>query len=185
MALLVCVLGAVVNPSPAYACSCARSSLRRDLDRSDVVFFGSVQAAETVQRPRPKHVEVTFEVSRVYKGSAYRQQVVTTPAEGECGLNAAPGAQLVVFATQQIQGERGTAGLITSLCNGNLPTSSPPSLLGNGYAPLTGSSQDVDRAVRVDESLTKALTVGGIILAGVVAVGVIGVALLWRRRPTA
>jgi hypothetical protein len=184
LALLVSILGLAVNPAPAHACSCARNSLANALDRADVAFLGSVERNRTVKRPAPRHNELTFKVARVYKGSAYREQlVVTPPSTAECGLDPAPGTEFIIFATQQtrVDGSRQTAALITSLCNGNLSTSAPPSLLGNGYAPFSGSSEQVDRATRMDESVTRALTVGGITTLVLLALAGIGLSWLWRR----
>lgn len=177
--------GAVVSPTPANACSCMRSSLTDSLDRADVAFSGVLSASKTRSRPSPGHVELTFTVDRVYKGSAYAEQVVTTPLNnGGCGLDAPVGTSLVVLGslTTQVDGSRSTSEVYTTLCYGNLATTTPPSVLGAGNAPLAGSSLQVDHAVRVDYTLTRGLTIAGISVAGVLVLASLGLVVLWRRR---
>lgn len=185
VALAICVSGSVVSLLPAHACSCARRNLAEALDRSDVVFFGRVQRSDAVSRPRPAHVELVLEVDRVYKGSAYREQVVISPPTGgACGIDPEPGTRVVIFATQpsRTDGSLGPADLITDSCNANLTTVSVPAALGRGYDPFAGSSDEVDRALRVDQSLTTALTIAGVALVSVTTLGAGGLALVWRRR---
>lgn len=178
-------LGAVVSPTAANACSCARSSLTDSLDRADVAFAGVLSDSETHSRPSPGHIELTFTVNRVYKGSAYTEQIVTTPpGDGACGLDPELGTALVVFGSHstQVDGSRSTSEVYTTICYGNLATATPPSVLGPGYAPLAGSSLQVDRAVRVDDTLTRGLKIAGISVAGLVILSSLGLVFLWRRR---
>jgi len=183
-ALVLCLPDFGLVSAAAPLCPCTRGDLRDDLDSADVVFKGTVARTRTVERPEPGHIETTFTVSRVYKGTAYAEQVVQSPpSPHQCGIEAPPGAVLVIFATQQIDADAGVARLVTSGCRGNLAGKSPPALLGRGSAPLTGSSEDVDRAVRLDRTLTKALTIGAVTVGGSLLLGGTGVALLWRRRP--
>ncbi|HET9872105.1 MAG TPA: hypothetical protein VFP89_05860 [Propionibacteriaceae bacterium] len=183
LALLTLCLSLLINPTAAYACSCTSKDLRDALNRADVVFLGKVEERESIRRPAPRHTRFTFSVTRVYKGSAYTEQrVVTARSEAECGFTARPGATLVVFATQQAaDGSAGIGELSTGVCSGNLATSQPPSLLGRGYPPLTGSSEEVDKAVRLDRSLSRLLALTGITVVGTLGLGAIGLALLWRR----
>lgn len=178
-------LGAVVAPTAANACSCARTSLTDSLDRADVAFAGVLSTSESHPRPSPGRIELTFAVSRVYKGSAYAEQVVTTPpGDGACGLDPEIGTELVVFGTltTRTDGSRSTSEVYTTICYGNLTTSTPPSALGDGNAPLAGSSDQVDRAVRVDDALTRGLKIAGISLASLTALSMLGLVVLWRRR---
>ena len=68
-ALLFAALGVVVNPEPAYACSCAGISTSRAVLNADAVFRGHVVAKDSVGRGDEQRVDLRFEVDAVYKGT--------------------------------------------------------------------------------------------------------------------
>ena len=176
-------LGLAAVPQPAAACSCLGITTATALRQADVVFAGTVRARDEVDRPKPGRVDLRFEVNRVYKGDAFRDQVVASTLDGSsCGLQPQLGSSWVIFATEGIegQGDRAVYRLRTSLCSGNLPVATPPALLGPGRPPLAGASDREERATAVDAALTRGLKVaGGLVLAAVALAG-LGLALVWR-----
>ncbi len=181
---LICgAITLVVTPSPAYACECARRSTARALLDADAVFRGTVTDRDRVKDGKDVRVDLRFRVDAVYKGTAYADQVVASPADSAaCGLNPEMGSTWVVFASETIEGSgnRAVNRLVSSLCSGNLRTDQPPAVLGLPQTPRPGSSDRDERASNVDTTLTRVLVVGGI-GAGVLAAGVaVALGLLWR-----
>jgi len=125
----------VVFARPAYACSCSGLSGQAAAQRADAIFQGRVLEKSTVRKPRPGRTEIRFEVSRVFKGSVYREQVVASPQGGDgCGIDPDVNSVWVIFAEDRIEGSGNDAvfRLVTQLCSGNLPGSTPPVTLGRG-----------------------------------------------------
>jgi hypothetical protein len=178
-------VAALVNPSPAYACSCADVSTRQSLRDADAVFRGEVTAKDRVGRGGDARTDLRFTVDAVYKGTVYRDQVVASPrGSAGCGLDPAIGTTWIIFATDNIQGSGNDAveRLVTSSCSGDLPATDAPVMLGLSHAPLAGASDRAERSTRADRRLTRGLTVAAIGLAGVLALTGAGLSLLWRRR---
>ena len=142
-ALLFAALGVVVNPQPAYACSCAGISTSRAVLNADAVFRGHVIAKDSVGRGDEQRVDLRFEVDAVYKGTVYREQVVASPRDNAaCGLDPQPGTTWIIFAVEGVEGSGNDAvsRLVTTLCSGDLPTASAPAALGEPRGPLGGAS---------------------------------------------
>lgn len=183
LATAVAVWSAVVFPAPAYACSCAGISTARALREADAVFQGSVVTKEVVGRGADARQDVRFLVTRVYKGTVYADQLVASrPHSAECGLDPAPGSVWTVFAIEGVEGSGDdlVQRLVTGLCQGNLPGTRTPALLGAGEPPRPGSSDREERSVRTDKTLTRGLVTGGVVLLVVVGLGLAGLAALWR-----
>lgn len=187
-ALCLGLVTVVVVPGDAYACSCRPTSNRTAAERADAVFTGRVREATTVRKPEPGRVEIRFDVSRVYKGSVFAEQLVSSPQTPDgCGVDLAVGSTWVVFAEQRFEGTGDDAvlRLVTEACSGNIPGSTVPSLLGRGRAPLAGASDREERAVATDATVTGALKVGGLVGVGLVVLVGIALAVLWRPGRTA
>jgi hypothetical protein len=175
---------AIVDTTEAFACSCAGISTNRALREADAVFRGTVSSKERVGGSGDARIDIRFMVDQVYKGTVYRQQVVASSLESDaCGLDPEVGSTWVIFAIDGIEGEgdRAVSRLITTLCSGNLPTAiAPPVLLRNPRPPLDGASDREERSTNTDRILTNGLAIAGIGALAIVALGVIGLAVIWR-----
>jgi hypothetical protein len=183
-AMLACA-AALINPTPAWACSCAPITTRQALDGADAVFKGTVTERDRVGRGEDARVELRFDVSRVFKGTVYAEQVVATPPDSAgCGIEGAVGSTWVIFATQSVEGtdDRMVTRLTTGLCSGNLPGTTVPSLLGRGQFPRPGPSDAEERSVRADIRVDRALEIAGLTALGLVILAGTGLVLLWRPR---
>lgn len=175
----------VVNPTAAIACSCAGISTRRAAEQADAVFLGTVSEVTRTKVGGERAAVLRFDVSRVYKGTVYADQVIVTPADSAaCGLIPDTGSSWVVFANASIQGEGRAAKLrlTTTLCNGNLSTDRPSSILGRATAPLPGASDRAERSETADARLTTGLVIVGVGALGLAAMIGIGLAYLWRPK---
>lgn len=182
-ALFLALAFAAVFPRDAYACSCNGRTSQSAARQADAIFAGRVLATSTVRRPKPGRTEIRFEVSQVYKGSVYREQVVASPQGGDgCGIAPAVNSDWVIFAEERVEGSGNSAvfRLVTQLCSGNLPGSLPPTTLGRGQPPMDGASDREERAVTTDAAFTRTLEIGGITLGVLVVLGGVGLAYLWR-----
>jgi hypothetical protein len=120
--LIVTLVFPLVGAERVYACSCATyPELAIELDERSVVFAGDVSSIDTVSRgdglvSSADPVFVTFEVSKVWKGSLEKETVVRTVRdEASCGYTFALGNSYLVFADED-------GGVIrTGLCSGTQP----------------------------------------------------------------
>lgn len=185
VALTLMALTTLVNPACAHACSCLGISTERAAEQAEAVFHGRVTTVEESKVGGERAAVLRFEVSRVYKGTVYADQVIVTPADSAaCGLTPEVGSDWVIFANGTIQGEGRSAKLrlTTTLCSGNLSTSTPPGSLGRATQPLPGASDRTERAEETDERLTRGLVIAGVGALGLAALIGIGLAYLWRPR---
>jgi hypothetical protein len=182
-ALVLGLLGALADPEPAFACECSPITASRAARQADAIFRGTVVALRDVDRGEDARTDIRFEVDAVYKGMVYRDQVVASPRdEAACGLAPSLGSTWVIFAIDGIQGRGDDAvlRLVTDTCRGNVPTGSPPTVLGRPYGPVPGASDREERATGADRALTRGLAIGGIGLLFLGAIAVAGLAVLWR-----
>jgi hypothetical protein len=183
-ASVLTVLAVVLAPpTRAYACDCAGISIARALRQSTAVFRGTVVDKESVGRGKDARTDIRFQVDSVYKGTVYREQVVASPKDSAaCGLDPRVGTTWVIFATDGIEGtgDDAVSRLITTLCNGNVPSATAPSILGQGRRPLDGASDQEEQSIKADQAVSRGLAIGGIALLCVVALAGIGLAVLWR-----
>ena len=190
-AVLLVVLGAWVSPAKAFACECAGISTSRALRQADTVFRGTLVDSTDVGRGESARSDLRFRVDTVYKGTAYRDQVVaTTRDKQDCGLHPRLDSTWVVFATEGVQGrgDEAVSRLMTSVCSGNLPDGTAPAQLGPGRPPVPGRSDREEVAVHTDRVLTRWVGRAGIAALVVVVLGGVGLAFVWRtgrRTPTA
>jgi hypothetical protein len=186
-ALLLATLGVWVDARPANACDCAHNSLVRSLRLADVVFHGTLLSRDDVGRGEDARTDLRFRVDGVYKGIAYRDQVVATPRDRRgCGLAPPDGSTWVVFALDGIEGSGDTAvsRLITTACSGNISPGDAPAVLGRPRPPVEGQSDREERSTNTDRALSRGLRIAGLTGLGLVAVVGVGLGLVWRsRRP--
>ena len=105
---LVVILAVGVNlltitPTAVYACSCVRpESPDKELERATAVFAGKVTAIDRgdgLFNSGLTPVEVTFQVSEVWKGPAQATLIVHTGwGGGDCGYGFQPGNEYLVYA---------------------------------------------------------------------------------------
>jgi hypothetical protein len=95
LALAVCLGLLVLTPSPSWACSCAVSAPRQQVQAAGTVAAGTVDWTATDGQTRSYQVSV----DRVYKGAAARTEKLTTSAsEASCGLgDLATGTRYLFF----------------------------------------------------------------------------------------
>ncbi|MET0695657.1 MAG: hypothetical protein ABWY56_17120 [Propionibacteriaceae bacterium] len=182
-AVTLALIGGAVFPSNAYACSCGGLGSGTAASRADAVFTGTVVDKQAIRKPKPGRTEMRFEVSRVYKGTVFRDQVVASPlGDDGCGIDPDLGSSWVIFAEERIEGTGDDAvfRLVTELCSGNLPGSRAPSVLGQGQAPMSGASDREEQAANTDATFTKVITITAGVVGVLVVLSVIGLAFLWR-----
>ncbi len=183
LALGLVALSVVVNPQRAAACDCTGITTRRAYEQADAVFVGTVLRVDEVGPRGDRRADIRFSVERVFKGTVYAEQVVASaPDPAACGLTPQPGSNWVIFAVDAVEG-RGSEALFrlrTTVCSGNLPTSSPPRALGAGTVPQAGASDREERATGTDATLTRGLVIAGIGGLGLLALVGIGLGYLWR-----
>jgi hypothetical protein len=185
-ALVLATLGAWSNPTPAFACDCARISMSRALEQADAVFRGTVVSLDAVGHGDDARTDIRFRVDTVFKGTAYAEQVVATSrADRGCGLPVAVDSTWVVFALEGIEGTGDDAvnRLITSSCSGNIASADAPAVLGRPRPPLPGRSDREEQATSTDRALSSGLRVVGVVGLTLVVLAGAGLAVLWRTRP--
>ena len=174
--LLVCMLfGIVLNkPTTTYACSCiVPDRPSKTLSNSTAVFAGQVTA---IDRPiagsivsSADKIAVTFRVTQVWKGPAYKTQWVRTAQSGvSCGYEGFHvGDEYLVYASGTVE------DLQTSLCSRTKPyvqAQMDLDELGTGTAPTLDNPYDPRlRWIAI----------------AIVGLGLIGVTLIVRRVVTA
>lgn len=143
-ALLLVSFGVVLAPERVSACSCPMPSspeqqVKDSLARKTAIFAGTVTAVKQppwrIFMSSADQVEVTFEVSQVWKGNVERKTVVSTASSGSsCGYESFDvGTSYIVSA----YGEAGS--LETGMCEMTMPLASASAqlaALGDGYEPL-------------------------------------------------
>lgn len=120
--VIITIVFPLVGAERVYACSCATyPDIKNELDSRSVVFAGEVSSIETVGRndglvSSADPVLVTFEVSKVWKGSIEKETVVRTVRdEASCGYTFSLGSSYLVFADED-------GGVVrTGLCSGTQP----------------------------------------------------------------
>ena len=175
----------LVHPTPAYACSCKSVSASDALRDADAVFHGRV-TEKTARSPSSAHrADLRFNVDAVYKGTVYRDQVVSSAQNSaSCGLDPDLGTEWVIFAAESVEGTGNDTvqRLVTSACSGNLPTAIAPVVLGRPTAPMQGASDRAERSTQADRRVTRGLVIAGVGLVGLVVLGGVGLGLMWQRR---
>src|SRR5689334_19538968 len=77
----------VTKPPCAYACSCLGITTARAAEQAEAVFLGTVAEIEQTKVGGERAAVLRFDVTRVYKGEVYADQVVVTPSDSAgCGL---------------------------------------------------------------------------------------------------
>lgn len=182
-AFVLALLSCLVSPREAYACSCSLGGRQTPSQRADAVFTGRVLSKEQVRRPRPGRTDFRFEVTRVYKGTVYREQVVASPQSVDgCGVDLEIGSSWLIFAQEGVEGsgDRAVFRLVTQLCSGNRPGTDAPARLGNGRPPLDGVSDREEKALAADARFTGVLKAAGWLALGLTVLVGGGLAVLWR-----
>ena len=132
--LLLTSIGWWAAPERAFACSCAYD--RDDpalVERAEVIFTGTVTENRTFGQTRT----LTFAVDRVYKGTAYATQTVTTARQGPaCGLELTRPGPYVVFA----QRTGSPQDVLEANSCGGTRAAPIAADLGPGQAPTVGRS---------------------------------------------
>lgn len=136
LASIVAVGFAATVPGAAYACSCAAPAggseeerARRAAEGAQAVFAGEVSGIEYLSLGTiigsGDPVEVTFDVSRVWKGPAYETLTVETARSGaSCGYDFDEGRQYLVYATGSAPDRDGGPGsLQVGLCSATIQVS--------------------------------------------------------------
>ncbi|MFQ5595074.1 MAG: LysM peptidoglycan-binding domain-containing protein [Anaerolineae bacterium] len=141
--LLVILVGLLlVNPTRLFACFCVpEKSPTDELTRSTAVFAGRVTQIETSSTPMWEDVEsvnVTLQVSRVWKGPLRTTLTVLTARQGiDCGYEFEEDVEYLVYA-------RGSGDNLTVwFCSRTRPLASAQedlAALGAGNTPTTGQS---------------------------------------------
>lgn len=169
--LLISLMMLLIPANPTYACSCASlPSVNENLAMKTAVFAGKVVSIKnnsfSLFKSSADPVQVTLEVSEVWKGPAQQKIVITTAeSSASCGYNFDLNSEYLVYAS----GENNQ--LSTGLCEGTKLLSSAASdlaILGTGEIPIQESKQD------------EKVNVLYWIIFGVVAVSIIGVCV-WSR----
>jgi hypothetical protein len=183
----------VLPTAPAWACSCASSTVTESVERADVVLLGRLSKSDGPSRvglspSSDDPWQYTFAVNEVYKGRAAGTTHVVSPASSaSCGLEGLlPGRDYIVFA--QAQGRE----LRASLCGGSDLAGSGlvadvEAVTGSGHPPVR--AEVVDPAAPLPGAVAPAREgawlvplVGGLALALVLAGLLLAVVRRGRRR---
>lgn len=97
---VVVALLVVVNIAPVFACECLpRGTPTEELNKAAAVFSGKVTATRIVQGDQFPEVEVTFDVSTVWKGLVSKTIIVkTADNSAACGYPFRAGEEYIVYA---------------------------------------------------------------------------------------
>jgi hypothetical protein len=153
-----------VSALPASACTCAVRELADQVATASTVFVGTVASTDGQT--------ATFDVFRVYKGSATRSIPIRNGGVGSsCAIPFTEGRTYVVFAAIQ------NAALSTDLCSGTTDDVTVTERLSAGTSPEQSldAGRPVLRVVVVSRRTTP------IVAAGALA-ALVGAALLVARR---
>ena len=104
----------LLSPNPVYACSCAveagvtkQERVEEAFSQAGAVFAGRVSNIEDPPSPMSSSmapVTVTFDVSKVWKGSGAQIQEITTPFSGaSCGYEFRAGEEYLVYASEDMK----------------------------------------------------------------------------------
>lgn len=182
-AMALGLLWVAVSPPAAYACTCQGVSNQSSARQADAIFLGTVVKKSPVRKPAPGRTDIRFQVSRVYKGSVYSQQVVASPLGVHgCGIDPEINSTWIMFAKEGVEGsgDQAVFRLITRLCSGNLPGAAAPVYLGAGHQPQPGASDRDERATATDATFSRVLRVSGLGLLALAVLAGAGLAVLWR-----
>jgi len=173
---------ALLDPRPAFACSCTAVSTQQAYDQADDVFLGTVTELQVTGSRGRLGEEIRFRVSRVYKGEVFAEQVVTSTRDAnDCALSPQVGTTWLIFATATAAAPgEAVERLTTTRCSGNLPSAYVPRLFGTGQPPRPGASDTEEKAVRTDARLTRVLGYTGVGVAVVALLAAGGLSWLWR-----
>jgi hypothetical protein len=154
----------LVTAGPAAACSCGQQSQAQAAAQADAVFVGRlVDRVDPPQRPMMSSSDpatLTFDVSRVYKGTVTaRQEIVTAMSGASCGLELTGEGPFVVFG-QRLSYERyqlepgqyaaNLCGGSRALCDGGEPVLGVFTRRGRPHQPeewTTRRSRQASRSV--------------------------------------
>lgn len=185
-ALALALLGPIVSPQCALACSCAQISLQEHLDGSEVAFVGTVITSDKRRRGDDRWVDVRYRVESVYKGEVFAEQVIAESVPDHMCNGATPlaGTRWLVFASPTLKGsgDRTLSRLTVSSCGGSQSVPADVSDLGEPRQPQPGNSDGAEAAEDADFALDRGLLIGGVATLSLVVVAGTGVALLWWRR---
>ena len=128
-------------------------------------------------------MDLRFEVDAVYKGTAFRDQLVSSSDNSaSCGFSPEAGTTWIVFAMEGFEGvgDKTVTRLNTNLCSGNLPSGSAPRVLGQPRDPVDGPSDREEKTVVADQRLSQGLAYAGIGALFLGSLAVLGLIWLWR-----
>lgn len=151
IAFLCCMLAIcawpLVDPAEVHACSCAGPRpVQEEMNRKTAIFAGEVISVEPPRggwsRSSAAPVEVTFEVTDVWKGQPGSKSKVYTALSGaSCGYEGfVAGQTYIVFAYGP------SDRLETGLCERTKPLSSASeelAVLGAGYEPIVATDDTI------------------------------------------
>lgn len=120
---------------PAHACSCAMLEPVQILEFSPVAFVGTITGAVTViQKDIGEAHAISFEVDTVLAGEVPAEvDVVTAGNSAACGIDAAVGTRLAVFAAEE------NGQLTSNLCS-TTDADTAINALGPGTEPSPGGT---------------------------------------------
>lgn len=123
--LLFLAVALVSFASPAYACSCMAADPAQMLEFGPIAFVGTVSGAGAAAGT----TSLTFEVDTVLAGEVPAQvQVFTAGDSAACGIEAAVGTRIAVFANDE-------GGMLTSDLCSTTDAESALDALGPGTSP--------------------------------------------------
>jgi hypothetical protein len=100
----------ILGISPAQACSCVSSDEKEHFQRADAVFKGTLPPGTQTGGGQSDTIMLTFDATRVYKGTVVAKQKVRTSGSGaSCGLEISGAGPWLVFATLPWEGEEKAA----------------------------------------------------------------------------
>jgi hypothetical protein len=113
-ALIVAAFGVVLTQAPAHACTCAKASVRTEVQRADAVFTGVLVDSSSTRGGRKGRTETTYRIDAgaVFKGDLPRARVQVTSPGNSCGLDLREQRRYVFFVSEE------GADLTSDRCSG-------------------------------------------------------------------
>lgn len=127
----------LLGANAAMACKCAPTTPQQSLERANAVFSGKVIDVDKSSNPSEAN-RITFEVSKVWKGTNKQKLVITTSSSSaSCGYSFQEGKEYLVYAsTQDNKLQTGSCSGTKSLADARADLAA----LGRGETPTVASS---------------------------------------------
>lgn len=104
-----------LSHSVAQACSCQFTPLTQHVTEADEIFLATLQSAQVIPGDYPEkwpHIEGTFQIKKILKGTGQANEVVlsTGLGRGDCGTMMVVSAKYIIFKNKDSDGFSACSG---------------------------------------------------------------------------